>query len=333
MKKVLTLFIGLTSLSAVLSLKAPHTSWTNDTPVSEVLFTLGAEKPAHYLEPTPEMIKAGRELVTEGRTVLPSGAKSAYISKYYTCTSCHNTVREDPDLTLVDPDARLDFAIANQIPYLQASTFWGIVNRETWYNGDYEKKYGQLVEPARNSLKESVQLCATVCAQGREVNDWEMKQILAYFWSLEMKLGDLNLSEKTSSLIESEQLSASEKINLIKESYLVLSPATFGEVPQDKEAGYPYKGDRRLGKAIYQLGCQHCHRPEGESDVVFDNTSLTYNWLKKHIPANTQQSLYEIIRKGTYAEYGHQEYMPHYTLEKMSDQQVEHLRAFIENPF
>lgn len=52
----------------------------------------------------------------------------------------------------------------------------------------------------------------------------------------------------------------------------------------------------------------------------------------KHIPENTDLSIYQIIRKGTYAEYGHKEYMPHYTLEKMSDQQIEHLREFLENP-
>ncbi|MFT7029262.1 MAG: penicillin-binding protein-related factor A (putative recombinase) [Marinoscillum sp.] len=52
----------------------------------------------------------------------------------------------------------------------------------------------------------------------------------------------------------------------------------------------------------------------------------------KHIPENTDLSIYQIIRKGTYAEYGHKEYMPHYTSEKMSDQQIEHLREFLENP-
>ena len=40
--------------------------------------------------------------------------------------------------------------------------------------------------------------------------------------------------------------------------------------------------------------------------------------------------MYEVIRHGTYDVLGHQEYMPQYTLEKLSDQQIEDLRAYIE---
>lgn len=85
-----------------------------------------------------------------------------------------------------------------------------------------------------------------------------------------------------------------------------------------------------MGKAIFELGCQHCHRPEGESDVVFESNKMTLNWLKRHMTDDDDDSIYEIIRKGTYASFGHKEYMPHYTLEKMSHQQVEDLRSYIE---
>lgn len=305
----------------------------DNTPVAGVLFALGEPKPGHYIEEaTSEMVLRGEEIIKKGRTIGPDGNQSPYVSKYYTCTSCHNVVREDPDLTVVDQDARLQFAIANKIPYLQGSTFWGMVNHETWYNDDYVLKYGDLVKKAEKSLKESINLCATVCSQGRELEDWEMEGILAYLWSLQMKLGDLNLSTEAYKRLNASDLSQKEKITLIKSKYLQKSPATFVEPPLSKKDGYPHEGDPKLGKAIYALGCQHCHRPGGESDVTFDDTNLTYNWLEKHIPDNSQLSIYEIIRKGTYAAYGHKEYMPHYTLEKMSDQQVEHLRAFIENP-
>lgn len=333
MKRTSIIILGLAVISLAVTIQTPQSTWTKTTPVAEALFTLGEAKPTHHIVPTDEMVAQGKELVTLGRTVLPNGQKSAYISKYYTCTSCHNITREDPDLTTVDPDARLAFAIKNRIPYLQASTFWGIVNRESWYNDDYVLKYGSLVEKARNSLQESVQLCATVCAQGRNLNEWEMDRILAYFWSLQLQLGDLSLTDEEWSQLQSNALSNDHKRDILKSKYLQKSPATFGAVPENKQKGYPETGNPKLGKGIYELGCQHCHRPEGESEVIFDHTPLTYNWLKKHIPDNSQLSIYEIIRKGTYAEYGHQEYMPHYTIEKMSDQQVEHLRAFIENPF
>jgi len=333
MKKHLTIFGSLLIFSIAMMPARFQRSLDASTPIAALLFDLGEAKPEHFIEaPTKEAILRGEEIVKLGRTIAPNGSQSSYVSKYYTCTSCHNVVREDPDLTVVDQDARLENAMTNNIPYLQGSTFWGMVNRETWYNDDYVLKYGDLVRKAEKSLKESVHLCATVCAQGRPLEDWEMQSVLAYFWSLQMQIGDLNLSDSEKKLLAGSTLTNEEKIALVKSRYLQKSPATFVNPPDNKKKGYPYEGDPKLGKGIYELGCQHCHRPEGESDVVFDNSNLTYKWLKKHIPDNSELSIYEIIRKGTYAEYGHKEYMPHYTQEKMSDRQLEHLRAFIEHP-
>lgn len=304
---------------------------TGDDPVATILYDLGKQKPDHYLSATdPEKVKLGEELVKTGRATLPDGTRSAYISKYYTCTSCHNLEREDPDLTKVDQDARLKWAMDRNLPYVQASTFWGMVNRTTWYNDDYVLKYGDLVRKAENSLKESVQLCAQVCSQGRPVTDEEMEQFLSYFWSLQMKISDLNISPEEMEKLNTSILTNEEKTRLIQSKFLSKSPATFVEPPLDKWEGYPYEGRPELGKAIFELGCQHCHRPHGESNVVFEPNSLTLRWLKRHIPDNSDLSIYQIVRKGTYSEYGHREYMPHYTLEKISDQQMEDLRAFIE---
>lgn len=331
MKKILILCILLGASTLSLTSVQPNMEWKK-MPVADVLFQLGEPEPEHYLwEITPEMIKSGRELVHTGRTVLPDGSKTSYISKYFTCTSCHNVAREDPDLKVVDQDARLAYAIANKLPYLQASTFWGIVNRETWYNDDYILKYGELVRKAEHSLEESIQLCATVCSQGRKLAWWEMNNIIAYFWSLQMHMEDLDWNESEWNLLTADTTTRLEKMALIKSRYLLKSPATFTEPPVSKSEGYPFEGNAVLGEAIYDLGCRHCHRPYGESDIIFDHTALSLDWLEKNITESSEESIYEIIRKGTYAEYGHKEYMPHYTLEKMSHQQVEHLRAFIES--
>ncbi|NND77745.1 MAG: cytochrome c [Flavobacteriales bacterium] len=274
------------------------------------------------------MVKRGYELIHEGRTRDENGKRTKYISRFYKCTSCHNTVREEKDLSQVDPDKRLQYAKEKDIPYLQGSTFWGIVNRETWYNDDYVLKYGSLVEKAENSLIESTQLCAQVCSQGRWLEEWEMNNILAYYWSLQMKMEDLDFSEKE--LEELKNVQAEKAIAAIKAKYSQKSPATFGHLPKDKEKGYAFAGDPEKGKVIYENGCQHCHRERGESDVVLDNSSVTFKWLNKNITANSKLSIYDIIRLGTYAEKGHKEYMPHYTEEKMSDEQIEDLRAYIE---
>lgn len=305
-------------------------SWEKKTPVYEVLFELGEQKPAHYIEqPDSALIQHGWNIVHLGKTDDPEGRDKGYVSRFYVCTSCHNTVREDPDLTTIDQDARLRWAGKKQIGYLQSSTLWGIVNRETWYNDDYVKKYGDLVLKANESLIESTQLCATVCSQGRRLTDWEMDAVLSYYWSLQLKLSDLDISESEWSVLP--ELERDSAKNLIKSKYLLKSPATFVDPPKDKMKGYDEQGRPEMGKIIFERGCQHCHRPNGESDVVLNDSKATYRWLNRHKLDNSKLSIYEIIRHGTYSEAGHREYMPHYTLEKMSNRQVEDLRAFIES--
>ena len=125
--------------------------------ISDILFSLGEPKPDHYLDSISlEMIQRGNELIHYGRTTAPNGKSTKQISKFYKCISCHNTVKEDLNLAEVNPEIRLDYAREMDIPFLQGSTFYGIVNRETWYNDDYVVKYGGLVEKAKNSLEESI---------------------------------------------------------------------------------------------------------------------------------------------------------------------------------
>ena len=303
---------------------------TSETKLMDFKVGLGMEVPSHYVNDIdPAKSELGRQLINEGRADTPQG-KSSYISRFYICTSCHNTVREDPDLSLVNSDARLDFAITNNLPYLQASTFWGIVNREVWYNDDYVKKYGDLVVEANKSLEASIQLCAQECSQGRVLEDWEMEAILHYLTSLELKMADLATEEEIERL-NSNELSLKEKQDWVQSKFLPRSPATFSEPPSDKQAGYGIIGDLVRGRAIYELGCQHCHREDGVSDLVLDDSRKNFKWLKNNITSDSRYSIYEIIRHGTYAEYGHREYMPLYTQEKMTDRQVEDLRAYIES--
>ncbi|MDW3649741.1 MAG: cytochrome c [Bacteroidia bacterium] len=311
--------------------------WNEDTPVQEVLEYLGESKPGHSLlvgnEDKNMLIQRGEEIVKRGRTIGPDGSKSKFVSKHYVCTSCHNLVQEDPDLKSRDPEARLDYAIEKQLPFLQATTFHGIVNRESWYNDDYYKKYGEFVKPARESLREAIQLCATECAQGRLLEDWEMDAVLAYYWSLEFKLGDLEMnSEQMKSLknLSENTRTQQDAKELLKSFYMQKSPATFGDAPPDKIAGYGLKGDEERGKSIYTLACLHCHKEGGVSKYTLDHGKLSLRHIRKKIPQDSHMSLYQIVRYGTYALPGHRPYMPHFPLERMSNQQLEDLRAYIE---
>ncbi|HMP31938.1 MAG TPA: hypothetical protein PKD85_20205, partial [Saprospiraceae bacterium] len=140
-------------------------------------------------------VKAGESIVKNGFVPKSLGKKSGQQSKHFVCTSCHNVEREDPNLSILDPQARLDYVSSKGLPFLQGSPLYGVINRSTYYNGDYYKKYGELVFKAQNNIREAIQLCAQECAQGRKLADWEVESILAYFWTIGIKMNDLEISD------------------------------------------------------------------------------------------------------------------------------------------
>ena len=315
----------------------PEEEWNEKTPVSELLTKFGEARPDHMpSDMSPENIERGRELMHNGFTTGPDGKKTRLQSRHFVCTNCHNMTKEDPDLRVSNPDTRLDYAIENGLPFLQGTTMYGTVNKVSWYNGDYYKKYGDLVKPANKSLKEAIHLCAVVCSQGRDFNDWEMDAVLAYLWSLEYKLGDLPLTEEDWQNVKTAQSRRGpypEAASYLRSLYLQGSPATFLETPEDKAEGYAgvEPGDPVVGRQLFDVSCLHCHSPQGPSNYLkLDHGTLSLSILRRHITHRGHLSLYEIIRHGTYADKGHRAYMPHYTMERMSNQQVEHLRAYVE---
>ena len=306
------------------------------TPVMQVLGLLGKEMPAHYMPALdPLQVKRGENIVKKGRTTSPEGKRTKIQSKYYKCTACHNSVREDPDITNLDPNARLQYAEENNIPFLQGTTFWGIVNRETWYNDDYVKKYGSAVEKARDNIRESIQLCSVGCSQGRSLEEWEIDAVVAYFWSLELKLGDLDISEEEISNLENavaDPNSHDAARTWVESKFARRSPAHFGDVPADKQAGYGHEGDATRGEMLYERSCLTCHGPNSDSRyLTLDKSNYSKSFFRRKFTNHNRYSLYEIIRHGTHSVEGHKAYMPYYTLERMSDQQVEDLRAYFEN--
>ena len=70
-------------------------------------------------------------------------------------------------------------------------TLYGIVDRTSWFNDDYVKKYGDLVAPANKSLVGATNLCSKECSQGRSLTDFEMDAVLTYLWTLGLRWGDL----------------------------------------------------------------------------------------------------------------------------------------------
>ncbi len=310
-----------------------------DMSVAELEEKLGGEinpnRPNTDLEGvSPE---TGRKLIFEGKADPPGSIlqSSRRISKYFTCNACHNSRREDPDLADIDPADRLQYAIDNDIPYLPGSTFWGIVNRKTFYNGDYYKKYGQLVVPTRENLREAVQLCATECSQGRLLEDWELESIMAYFWELGLQVDDLNLDSaemhqlNTALNSPTDRGNREEALDMLQSKYPQRYPATFSPPPGTREERLHVSGDPHRGEQIYKLSCQHCHYRQNFSYLLLDDSEMTFRYLYKHIPDYDKKSIYQVIRYGTPPLSGKHAYMPQYTLQKLSPDQVTDLVTYI----
>lgn len=332
---LLTLLFGAVLLTGLNWPKAPAIVAEND--LADVLVRLGDTPLPHQPELTMPGVSAdrGRELVLRGITEQPKGGLTSKQSKHFVCTSCHNIQREDPDLSVADPQARLEYALENGLPYLQGTTLYGAVNRTNFYNGDYEKKYGELVVKARNSLREAIQLCAIECSQGRRLKPWELESVLAFLWTIDLKLSDLQLTDadlrQLNEAVE-DPAKAPAMIRKLKSLYLPGSPATFAEPPADRRQGYAgiEAGDPKNGRWIYELSCKHCHEARRYSFFALDDSPTTFRYLKKHFPKYTRYSVYQVGRYGTSPLPGKHAYMPNYTLEKLSDQQLEDLRAYIE---
>ena len=307
---------------------------TADMPVAEVLKKLSEEPAPHQPDLTVEGASAerGKEIVLKGHTSHPAGGQSERVSKHFVCTSCHNVNRDEPDLSKTDPLARLHFVKQNGLPFLQGSALYGIVDRRSFYNGDYEKKYGDLVKAARHDLRQAIHLCATECAQGRPLEDWEMESVVAYFWTICLKMSDLGLSDRDMSIINKAaegRGNQAEAVKMVKSKYLTGMPATFLDPPADRRQGFSKNGDFETGKLIYDLSCLHCHYEKRYAFFNLDDSKLSLEFLSRYFPTYSRYSVYQVARYGTPPVPWKRAYMPHYTKEKMSEQMLEDLRAYI----
>ncbi len=319
----------------------PSSASLSDTDsLAELLERLGDTPLPHRPDLSLPGVSAerGREIVLRGITRKPKGGRIGKQSKHFECTACHNVEREDPDLARVDPRGRLAYVVERGLPYLPGTTLYGVVNRTSFYNGDYEKKYGDLVKPARHDLREAIQLCAVECSQGRRLKDWELESVLAYLWTLELRLSDLRLSPEEKATVQRAldgQGDRAAAVALLKARYLQGAPATFGTPPEDRRLGYVDEGgvrsgDPDTGRLLYEHSCLHCHENQRYAFFNLDDSALSFRFLEKHLGDYSRYNLYQVVRYGTQPLPGKRAYMPNYTLEKLPDDMVEDLRAYIE---
>jgi mono/diheme cytochrome c family protein len=303
-----------------------------DMSVAELLISLGDVPQKHYIKDIDmKKVAMGEEIVLKGNTTMADGTRSKKVSEFFVCTDCHNLGPEAPNALENDPDIRLRYAMDKDIPYLPGSTFWGMVNRTGWFNGDHIIKYGDLVKPANHDLHNAVQLCSRECSSGRYLEDWELEAVMHYLTTLQLKVSNLGLSaDEQGALSNSSDKDAA--IALVKSKYLDAVPATFLEPLALESRGMGTKGDVTKGKFIYDRSCMHCHKVNGVAKTTFGNEKgqKDFAWLVSYFPKNNGGSIYYICRKGTPPKKRTPQYMPIYSNEKLTDGQIEDLVAYVK---
>jgi len=306
----------------------------NSMTVQEVLSELGDQSPNVLLESVEGYsAEIGYDIVHNGFST-EYGRNSKKQSKHFVCTSCHNVEKEDPDLRFSNPEERLRYTNEREMPFLQGTTLYGAVDRTTFYNGDYEEQYGALVNDARYDIRNAIQLCAVECAKGRALNDWELESIMAYLWTIGLKMSDLHFTDTEYDIIKNaidKKEDTEMVIKAIKSKYLSGSPADFSYPPEDRKAGYSVNATNPdNGKLIYENSCLHCHENRRYSYLHLDDSKLSMKWLSKKSDGYSRHSMYQVIRYGVESYSGKRSYMPKYPDQKMSNQQVEDLKAYFK---
>ncbi|WP_070138526.1 c-type cytochrome [Crocinitomix algicola] len=296
--------------------------------VEDALLLSGSEYPNHYIEKLDlDSARMGEEMIRYGALLDGSNTR---ISKYFVCTDCHNLVMESEDPSDESPDAVLKYGKLHDIPYLPASTFYGMYNKSTWYNDDYLKKYGDLVYPARDSLVNAIQLCATQCSQGRPMESWEIRSVLHYYKSIQLKIEDLNFTAiELKQFLKHLDTDKHKALAQLKGKYNQANRAHFGTNKIPEIPGYTPNYEN--GRYVYTKGCLHCHDAEkGITNFTLSNSNLSLNYLHRKKDKYNNLAVPHITRYGTYAMSGRKQYMPMYSFEKLSEEQMLDLLYYIK---
>ena len=332
----LSIVIGFGAMSFPESSKN-ITDFGDETPLWDLLEKLGMSGAPRAKSIAESSAERGSEFVHKGYSS-KNGKKTAKLSKFYVCTTCHNTVKEFEDPSKISAADRLDYAAKTGIPYLQASTFYGIVNRNNFFNGDYRKQFEKdpEIKKASGDIRAAIRFCNKNFAQSRELEEWELESILSYFWTLQFKVSDLKLStvdkEQIKKALQSENAKASA-LSFIQSKYAQAMPATFLKIPRfaaPKEDAY--KDSKRLkdGKVIYEQSCLHCHLNKRYSFFSLENELLTFKAMEKATRSeNYIFSMYYLTREGLPPRMGHHSAMPLFTAEKLSPEQLESLYLYV----
>lgn len=341
-KTTRTFFLFLLSILAlaqlaVHSVPAPSLEITNQTMVWKVMTSLGKVN-VNVLDKNQRSSKTkGQQLVTRGYTSSFKGNKTAKTSKKLVCVACHTIEKEHPSVGTMNPQSRLEHGDSMSIPFLPGAPFYGLVNRVAFFTNDYQQVFAHkdrlALQNGHRDIRKAIQACNTVYAKGRTLDPWEIESILAYLWTLELKIGDLNIPDSILNIAEQAIKTNKDNaraVNLMRRYYQEVYPASL--IPPipigERNLISPVLNSFTNGKRVYKQSCLHCHAGKRYSNFRLDRSQKTFKFLKKHFDTPTRYSIYDVLRYSPGTK-GEKTNSPHYTAQRMSNQQLQDLRFYI----
>jgi len=316
---------------------APSLEITNETMVWKIMTNLGKVN-VNVLDKNKESNKIkGEQLVTQGYTSSFKGNKTALTSSKLFCVACHTTQKEYPSANNATPQDRLEYGDSMNIPFLPGAPFYGLVNRVAFFTNDYQEifahKNRSALQTGHRDIRKAIQACNTLYAKGRTLDAWEVESILAYLWTLELKIGDLKMPASVINTVE-EAINTNKNnaraVNLMRRYYKEVYPASL--IPplpiEERSLISPVLNDFSTGKKVYKLSCLHCHGDKRYAGFKLDETQQTFKFLKKNFDISSRYSIYDAVRYSPGSK-GNKTNPPHYTEQRMSNQQLQDLRFYI----
>lgn len=280
----------------------------------------------------------GKELLDRGFTTDFNGKVTPKLNKRLTCSACHAHRPEHFSAVTIDPKQRLLYSDSMHTPFLPGAPLYGVVNRISFFNDDFQTMYrGEYASKFKKAhlegLRAAIRVCNETYGQGRKMEDWEVESILAYFWSTELRLGDLKLDPMDMAKVElavKTDKDNARAVNILRRYYQEVYPSHLSAplAPEARRKTSPMLNSFTNGWRVYRWSCLHCHQDRRYSDFRLDINEASFKVLKKNFEEDSKYSIYDVIRYHPESK-GNATGMPLYTTERMSDQQIQDLRFFI----
>lgn len=311
---------------------------TNATKLWEVMTKLGKIN-VNVIHTHHHDATKGQELVTKGQTTDFHGKMAPPTNAKINCIACHTTVKEHSAVGTIDAQKRLEYSEKSNIPFLPGTPFYGLVNRVSFFNNDYQKIFAHgdyqdshPLHAGHKDIRRAIQGCNHVYSKGRHLEHWEVESILAYLWTLELKIGDLQLSEADLAIVKEVAVTHKETakaVGVLRKYYPEVYPATLpAPLPvAERTAVSASTNDFNNGKRIYKQSCLHCHENGKYASFRLDESPKTFQLLEKNLDSDSRYSIYNAIRY--VPDSKNKTNTPHYTKERMTDKQIQDLRFYI----